>query len=524
MTAQANGKLDSLAETVQKLKPGNGAESPEFERCRLAMLGLIQVARGDDEGVLKTIAAIEIPLKQQPPTSPVHARWPELLLASRALERQALRIRAAALLDILVDQTRKRARPDGRFQSDSAVWDQILTHERARVHLLALNDKDKGEGRTPPVAGLAPAGWAFVSHSKAKTRGQGLPLAQWDTRDGEFMHHPGHEIDMMYLGVPLRGDFQLDCELSSQSGRRLRVMYGGVGVNPLEDSKKLERFVIGRAASEVALNPPLVKLGDWCPFKLVVKNHRMTAFLNGRQVHSSPVPDDADPWLALLCRGRETGAARKITITGNPRIPEKLKLSALPELTGWLSDEYTDQNANDPDWDQRGEEITGKLLETSPDSKHERVLRYHHPMLEDGRIDYEFYYDPGKQMVHPAVDRLAFLLEPSGIKIHRLTDGAYERNGLTPQDTCDEPENRRGPSSIPLKPQAWNALSLRIEGDTVKIDLNGQPVYEHRLEPENQRTFGLFHYIDETSVRVRNVTYQGNWAKSIPESLRPGGK
>ena len=115
-------------------------------------------------------------------------------------------------------------------------------------------------------------------------------------------------------------------------------------------------------------------------------------------------------------------------------------------------------------------------------------------------------------------------MEPSGIKIHRLTDGAYERNGLTPEDTCDEPENRRGPSSIPLKPQAWNALSLRIEGDTVKIDLNGQPVYERRLEPENQRSFGLFHYIDETSVRVRNVTYQGNWAKSIPESLRSGGK
>ena len=310
MTAQATGKLDSLAEMVQKLKPGNGTESPEFERCRLAMLGLIQVARGDDEGVLKTIAAIEVPLKHQPPTSPVHARWPELLLASRALERQALRVRAAALLDILVDQTRKRARPDGRFQSDSAVWDQILTHERARVQLLALNDKDKGEGRTPPVAGLAPAGWSFVSHSKAKTRGQGLPLAQWDTRDGEFMHHPGHEIDMMYLNVPLRGDFQLDCELSSMFGRRLRVMYGGVGVNPLEDSKKLERFVIGRPPSEVALNPPLVKLGDWCAFKLVVKDHRMTAFLNGRQVHDAPVPDDADPWLALLCRGKETGAAQ----------------------------------------------------------------------------------------------------------------------------------------------------------------------------------------------------------------------
>ena len=43
-----------------------------------------------------------------------------------------------------------------------------------------------------------------------------------------------------------------------------------------------------------------------------------------------------------------------------------------------------------------------------------------------------------------------------------------------------------------------------------------------RLEPENQRTFGFFHYADETQVRVRNVTYHGNWPRVLPESLRSG--
>ena len=60
---------------------------------------------------------------------------------------------------------------------------------------------------------------------------------------------------------------------------------------------------------------------------------------------------------------------------------------------------------------------------------------------------------------------------------------------------------------------------LRLEGDKVTIELNGQPVFERQLEPENQRTFGLFHYADETQVRVRNVTYQGNWPRTLPASL-----
>jgi Protein of unknown function (DUF1583)/Protein of unknown function (DUF1581) len=241
-------------------------------------------------------------------------------------------------------------------------------------------------------------------------------------------------------------------------------------------------------------------------------------------VYDLAIPADADPWLALLCQGSETGAARGIKITGNPHIPRKLKLSGLPDLTGWLANEYGDVNSDDLEWDQRGEELSGTLHENVVGIKQESVLRYHRPMLEDGRIDYEFYFDPGKVMVHPTMDRLTFLIEPEGVKIHRLTDGAYERSGLSPENVCDEPENRRGTGPLPLKAQAWNHLALQLQGDKVTIELNGQAIYERRLEPENQRTFGLFHYADQTQVRVRNVSYQGNWPKALPESASPGGK
>jgi hypothetical protein len=217
----------------------------------------------------------------------------------------------------------------------------------------------------------------------------------------------------------------------------------------------------------------------------------------------------------------EAGTVRKLAITGNPTIPQKLKLSSAPDLAGWLADEYLESSSGDnADWDKLGEEITGRLREDAPGSKQESLLVYHRPILEDGRLTYEFYCDPGKVMVHPALGRMAFLLEPDGIKIHWLTDGAYERSGLAPDNTADEPENRRGSASVPLKPKAWNRLELRVAGDRVALSLNDQPVYDRAIEPLNPRTFGLFHYADASQVRVRNVTYEGNWPRSLPSSLR----
>ena len=140
-------------------------------------------------------------------------------------------------------------------------------------------------------------------------------------------------------------------------------------------------------------------------------------------------------------------------------------------------------------------------------------------MLEDGEITYEFYYEPGKAMVHPALDRLTFLLEPDGVKIHWMTDAQYDRSGLKPDNATVEPDNRRGPSSLPLKPKDWNRLNLSTSGDRVALRLNGVEIYSRAIEPTNQRIFGLFHELDQTEVRVRSVTYAGQWPRQLPRSV-----
>src|SRR5262249_4978604 len=142
-------------------------------------------------------------------------------------------------------------------------------------------------------------------------------------------------------------------------------------------------------------------------------------------------------------------------------------------------------------------------LYATPGSRTESFLRYHRPLLEDGELEYEFYYDPSRTIVHPALDRLTFLLGPEGVKVHWLTDAQYDRSGLAPDNTGVEPGHRRGPASLPLKSQEWNQLRLAVSGDKVTLTLNGQEIYERELESTNRRTFGFFHYADESEVRVR---------------------
>jgi len=216
--------------------------------------------------------------------------------------------------------------------------------------------------------------------------------------------------------------------------------------------------------------------------------------------------------------GNLSGGARNVRITGKPTIPESLDLTELPDLTSWLTDYYGESNTGDnADWKKQGEEIVGRKQEDRfAGSRRQSLLKYHRPLLEDGEIEYEFYYEPGKTLVHPALDRLTFLLEPAGVRVHWLTDAQFDRTGLGPENATDEPANRRGPKALPLKERDWNRLKVSLKGDVASLALNGTAIYERKLEPTNRRGFGLFHYMDQTDVRVRKFSYRGNWPKSLP--------
>ena len=59
---------------------------------------------------------------------------------------------------------------------------------------------------------------------------------------------------------------------------------------------------------------------------------------------------------------------------------------------------------------------------TNPQS----LLRYQRPLLEGESISYDFFYDPGEAEVHPSLGRVAFLIEPNGVRVHWITDGTND--------------------------------------------------------------------------------------------------
>ena len=267
-------------------------------------------------------------------------------------------------------------------------------------------------------------------------------------------------------------------------------------------------------------------------------------------------------------------------ITGKPVVPREVKLTHGDRLEGWISAFYgesqparrtehkTDQygnvtmvsagggmvgrmgsgikrakktpkapiNLDDYDWAAREGVIYGRRVfanvtptrqnvidsPTAGTEADQSVISYFRPLQNGDVLTYDFLYEPGQIVVHPAVGRIAFLLEPDGIKIHWMTEGGRDLSGLAADNAVVEPANRRGPAALPLKSGQWNSVRLAIEGPKFTVELNGQAVYERLLESSVGREFGLFHFKDQTAAQARNVVLKGRWPESLDKSQLAG--
>jgi hypothetical protein len=378
-------------------------------------------------------------------------------------------------------------------------------------------------GQTPPLAQ-----WRPVTRSTAAERGEGFPAGAWKLAPGEATCLNGSPRAALYYAVPMVGNFEVRGQITTAANRTIRVMYGGVAVALTADAKQVVRQEVGRATD--SRTPLTEKPKGWGPtveYKLVVKDRVMTAFINGHQVHNEPLPANVDPWLAIeTTTANQTGTIKNMQITGTPSIPSEIHLSTALAVEGWRADYYGERvgaatersnaidrnSAQAAEWTKKGEEITVARFDNSPGSFRESVLQYHRPLLEDGEVEYEFYYELGKTEVHPALDRVAFLIAPDGVKTHWLTDAQYERTDLAPGNAYP----LAGSKPVPLKSGDWNHLKLILRGDEAQIIVNETEVARRKLEPTNQRTFGLFRFADASGVRVRNVVHRGNWPRALP--------
>lgn len=496
--------LDKLGE-LQALVEQTPGETSCDRRGQLALQTIIALARSDNATATTSLQKLRLLIDKADAKPPDENRFPEYLTAWTTLQSPALRRSAVDLVEAIGSRDVERAPP---LQDD-------LLRSVLHGHAWFLSEREHGT----PVVGTNPLlkQWAVVTHATAQSQSSGMPAPYWHIASGLATHIAGHPDDSLYFQSPLRGIFEVSCRLSPVDRRNLRISYGDtyLGVSPSQSGMVSYR---GRGAILHAFDPPVANLGDSFDFRLKIQNDRYSAFVNDRKLHEEQLPAGFSPWLVVRAPSVSGGSVRDLRISGSPSIPEDLNLSESTDLTGWITDYFGQQiGKNGPDWITSDGEITGrKNGEIVAGSRRQSLLRYRRPLLEDGELEYEFFYEQDEAHVHPMLDRLTFLLERNGVRLHWLTDAQYDRTELPHDNATEEPANRRGPEKLNLEPQSWNRVKLALSGNDVSLALNGVEIYRRSLEATNQRTFGLFHYADQTEARVRRIHYRGKWPRALP--------
>jgi len=386
--------------------------------------------------------------------------------------------------------------------------------------------------------------WSVVGRSIAWSRGQGMPVGHWHATPGQIQQLASHDDDFLYYRIPLRGDFEVECDVRGFGWHDTALLVVGEWVGPVYDHKSYETGGFRRKAMTHSITPRLTESAEWIHYRVVIRDGKCTIFFNGRRIHERELPENHDPWLAVRSLAYRSGGVRDVRITGNPVVPKTISLSSLRDLPGWLPYYSAPLIGPGEHWqlvqvgrgsragiDTQARPVAGNVIvgRREPElagQAAERLLRYHRPMLEDGVINYEFFYQPGMTLVHPALDRKVFMLTPDGVQIHWATDADHERSNLDARNLTVEQGTQLVAGLLPLQPDQWNMLRLTLQGSTVSLSLNGQPVYRGEIEVTNQRTFSLFHYADRHDARIRNVNWAGTWPRQLrsmeqQEMMRP---
>lgn len=494
-TAARLGRLDEVYDKVKAFK----RTQEQQQRARLAMLILIDVARGELEAASDSVDQL-LARTDSLPIFDHRKLWPETLVVFRGVQTPQTKAIVEDLLLFMTSQVQQ-----WRY-TGSYIWDkQVLS-------LLHLDD------RKPLQFGR----WHSGTVMTAMTHGAGNAITQWGSFDWGVGKASAHDFDLLHYQLPLRGNF--DVEVDATVGTfNTGLMFAGEW-DALENAKE---FVHGNPLTHTKqdLERPLSRMPRQGRLRLRVRDGVCTTIINGVELHSRQLPENHDPWLSIYSRGRHLTRVSSVEITGSPVIPESVSLVTDEALSGWIP--YYGTGIGTPESDfhwspsDAGEDrpaigIFGKKDPLPRGSCQERLLQYYRPVIGNESVEYEFLYEPEATLTHPAVDQLAFLITADGIVEHEVTDGQFGGIDAEPGNQITRPDFRRGPSTLPLLVSEWNHMKLQFDDDSLQLILNDELVYERPLGADAARTFGLFHYSDQTEASVRNVVLRGDWPRSVP--------
>ena len=504
--AAACEKLDELRQQIERFQ----ATSLLDQKNRLAVLSIILLKQQKLEDAFVQIDAFSQLCVQEQPDDEM-SRAAEAILFVSSLPFPEVTEVVGPMIDRVVNRHRSnhvRSSWSRQFQS---------------LRSLQLETANTTTSVSTPQ-------WGSFSTISGLTRGVGIPSSRWNLKKGQAENIASHGDDYLFFAIPLRGNFQVECDVTAFGWSETRLMVGGTWVSPNYDYTSYQVGNMQNQQQRRPIEPRLMKGDGKLHYRTEVRDGVATTFTEGRMIHTEPLADNCDPWIALRNGDVQEGTAWNVRITGTPVIPETIPLTPTSSLASWLPyyGETMHQwqgiptggihGASDHDGTETAPSSQADalpLVEKHTATYHEQAIFYQRPMLEDGTIEYEFFYSQGQQTAHPMLDRLCFLMTPEGVRIHWLTDGLYDRTELSPDNETVEAANRRGPNALPLLANAWNRVSVTLKGDTIDILLNDELVYQRTLESTNQRHFGFFYYADQSELNVRNVQWTGQWPREL---------
>ena len=521
-TAEELARLDELAARVAAAPAADGFPAA----VKAAVAAAVDLRRPDHDPAA-SLAAVRKFTDGLTGDSPAGAFGPALVAARACLDVPAHRAAGAGLADACVAAlARKYGGPTAPVKRHARVL-------AATAALLGGSDRDPADVRRQPDSPL----WTAAPEPSAKFRADGWPTALWVTpSDDRVEHRGGGEYDWLFANVPLGETHDLSAVTTIRNDADVDLLAGGLAATLRWDGAAVDvRSFTGDVFRVERVVPKFDTGPAEYPVRVEVRPDRVAAFTGDRElfrtdadgVSDTPTFDRPFPWPAVRARGDRAGTVRDLRATAAGDVPRSVDLAPGTRPAWWVDyygDGPPDTTAGWRASDDRGELVAGP---DGSDPARETLLRFVRPLGTDREtVAYEFFQpaavppggadDPARAPVHPSLGRLAFVLAGDGVKIHRVTDGVWDRTPLTADNLADEPDARRGPDTLPLKSGDWNAVRLGVDGDTVRVVLNDELVFERPLEPANRRVFGLFRRAGDPAARVRRVTLTGDWPRDLP--------
>ncbi len=404
------------------------------------------------------------------------------------------------------------------------------------------NAHPQHDGLTAAWPGLRD--WRPIGLANASELASGAAPNWFTSADGVLRAVSAEQTASLMFRYPLTGDFDLHVTVTEGDSSEGAVGYGGYEVMTMPGQRTILMAIPVRNGPASSTTGALLREAnvdnDLC---WQVRGGQQSLIVNGHRSFANQPVGQATPFLGLRTSAGLTSTFRQVRIEGAPTIPREVLLLSDERLMGWSSRFYQGSVANassarptaassklgelPADWSLKdgildgqrrplpaasnADAATGAVRPTS-----ESVLFYQRPLWDGEQVRYEFFYESSQLMVHPALDRLAFLICPDAVRLHWLTEGAADWTGLSSTNAADDPAGQLAAGKIPLKDRDWNTLVLSIQDAKLLLTLNDKPIYQRAIPPDANRRFGFFHDRETEAVRVRNAVLTGDWPETLP--------